>query len=139
MYQLLDNLSQLPGENPCSFLNRGMNIRQNLILQGSHEDPYNLMYNQEHVSVLFLKSLNTAFKSQRVSNFMKQHLENLTISDENLISHLKEANSEGGERHAKLAFQKKSKAVVNEFSQADCDGNEGKMDQNFKSRHKNHL
>ena len=88
LYQMLATLSQLPGEDPRSFLLRGMNIRQNLILQGSQEDPYNLTYNPEHVQMLFLKSLKTAFQSERITNFMKPHLENLSISDENLILHL---------------------------------------------------
>ena len=52
---------------------------------------------------------------------MKPHLENLVISDENLILHLIEAISEEEERQAKLAFQKKSKTVVNEVSKANCD------------------
>ena len=47
---------------------------------------------------------------------MKPHLENLTISDENLILHLNEAILEEEERQAQLAFQKKSKTVVNEAS-----------------------
>ena len=52
---------------------------------------------------------------------MKPHLENLTISDENLILHFNEAISEEEEeRQAKLAFQKKSKTVVNEVSKANC-------------------
>ena len=57
LYQMLTTLSQLPGEDPRSFLLRGMNIKQKLILQGSQEDPYNLTYNPEHVQMLFLKSL----------------------------------------------------------------------------------
>ena len=44
-----------------------MNIRQKLILQGSQEDPYNLTYNPEHVQMLFLKSLKTAFQSERIA------------------------------------------------------------------------
>ena len=121
LYQMLATLSQLPGEDPRSFLLRGMNIRQKLNLQGSQEDPYNLTYNPEHVQMLFLKSLKTAFQSERITNFMKPHLENLSISDENLILHLNEAISEEEERQAKLAFQKKSKTVVNEVSKANCD------------------
>ena len=74
--------------------------------------------------MLFLKSLKTAFQSERITNFMKPHLENLTISDENLILHLNETISEEEERQAKLAFQKKSKTVVmNEVSKANCDDN----------------
>ena len=118
---MLATLSQLPGEDPRSFLLRGMNIRQKLILRGSQEDPYNLTYNPEHVQMLFLKSLKTAFQSERITNFMKPHLENLTISDENLILHLNEAISEEKERQAKLAFQIKSKTAVNEISKANCD------------------
>ena len=57
--------------------------------------------------MLFFKSLKTAFQSKRIANFMKPHLENLTISDENLILHLNEAISDEEERQAKLAFQKK--------------------------------
>ena len=71
--------------------------------------------------MLFLKSLKTAFQSERITNFMKPHLENLTISDENLILHLNEAISGEEERQAKLAFQKKSKTVVNEVNKANCD------------------
>ena len=121
LYQMLATLSQLSGEDPRSFLLRGMNIRQKLILQGSQEDPYNLTYNPEHVQMLLLKSLKTAFQSERITNFMKPHYENLSISDENLILHLNEAISEEEERQAKLAFQKKSKTVVNEVSKANCD------------------
>ena len=73
----------------------------------------NLTYNPAHVQMLFLKSLQTAFQSERITNFMKPHLENL-------ILHLNEAISEE-ERQAKLAFQKKSKTVVNEVSKANCD------------------
>ena len=69
---------------------------------------------------------------------MKPQLENLTISDENLILHLNEAISEEEERQVKLAFQKKSKTVVNEVSKANCDGNKGKTDQNPKVRLKAH-
>ena len=49
LYQMPATLSQLPGEDHHSFLLRGMNIRQKLILRGSQEDPYNLTYNSEHV------------------------------------------------------------------------------------------
>ena len=137
---MLTTLSQLPSEDPRSFLLRGMNIRQKLILQGSQEDPYNLTYNPEHVQVLFLKSLKTAFQSERITNFMKSRLENLTISDENLILHLNEAISEEEERQAKLAFQKKSTTLVmNEVSKANCDENKGKTDQNPKSASKSPL
>ena len=67
----------------------------------------------------FLRSLKTAFQSERITNFMKPHLENLTILGENLILHLNEAISEEEERQVKLAFQKKSKTVVmNEVSKA---------------------
>ena len=59
--------------------------------------------------MLFFKSLKTAFQSERITNFMKPHLENLTISDENLILHLNEAISEEEERQAKLAFSKEIK------------------------------
>ena len=59
---MLTTLSHLPGEDPHTFLLRGMNIRQKLILQGSQEDLYNLTYNPEHVQMLFLKSLKTAFQ-----------------------------------------------------------------------------
>ena len=61
-------------------------------------------------NMLFLKSLETAFQSERITNFMKPNIENLTISDENLILYLNEAISEEeeeDERLAKLAFQKK--------------------------------
>ena len=133
LYQMLATLSQLPGEDPRSFLLKGMNIRQKLILQGSQEDPYNLTYNPEHVQMLFLKSLKTAFQSERITNFMKPHLENLSISDENLILHLNKAISEEEERQAKLAFQKKSKTVVNEVSKTNCDEKKGKTDQDPKS------
>ena len=136
---MLATLSQLPREDPRSFLLRGMNIRQKLILQGSQEDPYNLTYNPEHVQMLFLKSLKTAFQSERITNSIKPHLENLSISDENLILHLNEAISEEEERQAKLAFQKKSKTVVNEVSKANCDEKKGKMDQNPKSASKSPL
>ena len=139
LYQMLATLSQSPGEDPRSFLLRGMNIRQKLILQGSQEDPYNLTYNPEHVQMFFLKSLKTAFQSERITNFMKPRLENLSISDENLILHLNEAISEEEERQAKLAFQKKSKTVVNEVSKANCDEEKGKTDQNPKSASKNPL
>ena len=44
--------------------------------------------------MFFLKSLKTAFQSERITNFMKPHLENVTISEENLILHLNEAISE---------------------------------------------
>ena len=71
--------------------------------------------------MLFLKSLKTAFQSERITNFMKPHLENLTISDENLILYLNEAISEEEERQAELAFQKKSETVVNEVSKANGD------------------
>ena len=83
LYQMLATLSQLPVEDPRSFLLRGMNITQKLILQGSQEDPYNLTYNPEHVQMLLLKSLKTAFQSARITNFIKPHPENLTISDDN--------------------------------------------------------
>ena len=116
-----------------------MNIRQKLILQGSQEDPYNLTYNPEHFQMLFLKSLKTVIQSERITNFMKPHLENLTISDENLILHMNEAISEEEERQAKLAFQKKSKTVVNEVSKANCDDNKGKTNQNSKSASKSPL
>ena len=102
-----------------------MNIRQKLNLQGPQEGPYNLAHNPEHVQMLFLKDLKTAFQSERIANFMKPHLENLTISDENLHLHLNKAVSEEEERLAKLAFQKKSKTVVNEVSKANCDDNKG--------------
>ena len=138
-YQMLATLSQIPGEDLRSILLRGMNIGQKLILQGSQEDPYNLSYNPSHVQMLFLKSLKTAFQSERITNFMKPHLENLTISDENLILHLNEAISEEEERQAKLAFQKKSKTVVNEVSEVNCDKNKGKTDQNPKSASKSPL
>ena len=52
LYQMLATLSQLPGEDPRSFLLRGMNIRQKLILQGSQEDPYNLKWPQETCQVV---------------------------------------------------------------------------------------
>ena len=52
--------------------------------------------------MLFLKSLKTSFQSERITNFMKPHLENSTISDENLILHLNEAISEEEERNQKL-------------------------------------
>ena len=139
LYQMLATLSQLPREDPRSFLLRGINIRQKLVLQGSQEDPYNLTYNPEHVQMLFLKSLKTAFQSERITNFMKPHLENLSISDENLILHLNEAISEEEERPAKLAFQKKSKTVGNEVSKANCDEKKGKTDQNPKSVSKSPL
>ena len=89
--------------------------------------------------MLFLKSLKTAFQSERITNFLKSHLENLTISDENLILHLNEAISEEEERQAKLAFQKKLETVVNEVSKANCDENKGKTDQNPKSASKSPL
>ena len=76
LYQMLATLPQLPGEDFRSLLLRGMNIRQKLILQGSQENPYN----PEHVQMLLLKSLKTAFQNERITNFMKPHLENLTIS-----------------------------------------------------------
>ena len=87
--------------------------------------------------MLFHKSLKTAFQSERITNFMKPHLENFT--NENLILHLKEAISEEEERQAKLTFQKKSKTVVNEVSKANCDENKGKTDQNPKSASKSPL
>ena len=83
--------------------------------------------------MLFLKSLKTG-----ITNFMKPHLENLTISDENLILHLNEAISEEEERQAKLAFQKKSKTAVNEVI-TNCDEKKGKTDQNPKSASKSPL
>ena len=70
---------------------------------------------------------------------MKPHLENLSISDENLILHLNEAISEEEERQAKLAFQKKSKTVVNKVSKANCDEKKVKTDQNPKSASKSPL
>ena len=139
LYQMLTTLSQLQGEDPRSFSLRGMNIRQKFILQGSQEDPYNLTCNPEHVQMLFLKSLKTAFQNERITNFMKLHHDNLTISDENLILHLNEAISEEEEMQAKLAFQKKSKTVVNEVSKANCAENKGKTDQNPKSASKSPL
>ena len=57
LHQMLATLLQLPGEDPPSFLLRGMEIRQKLILEGSQEDLSNLTYNSEHVQMLFLKSL----------------------------------------------------------------------------------
>ena len=128
LYQTLATLSQLPGEDPRSFLLKGMNIRKKLTLQGLQEDPYNLTYNPEHVQMLLLKSPITAFQSERITNFMKPHLKKLTISDENLTLHLNGAISEEEERQAKLAFEKKSKTVVNEVSEANCDENKGKTD-----------
>ena len=81
-------------------------------------------------TLFYTGSLKTAFQSEIITNFMKPHLENLTISDENLILHLDEAISEEEERQAKLAFRKKSKTVV---SEANCDDNKGKTDQHPKS------
>ena len=67
LYEMLATPSRLPGEDPRSFLLGGMNIKQKLILQGSQEDPYNLTYNPEHVQMLFLKSLKTAFQRERIA------------------------------------------------------------------------
>ena len=68
--QMLATLSQLPREDPRSFLLREMNIKQKLILQGSQKNPFNLTYNPEHVQMLFLKSLKTAFQSERITNIL---------------------------------------------------------------------
>ena len=57
MYQMLVTPSQLPGENPRSFLFRGMNIRQKLILQGSQEDQFMTKISKRQV-----KNLNTLSK-----------------------------------------------------------------------------
>ena len=102
LYGELANLAQISTEEPQTFLIGALNLREKIIY-ASKEANTKLKYDPEHVQSMFLNTIETGLISNTLRGRIRPLLQNVAISDEELISQLNLAVTEGAERSKKLA------------------------------------
>ena len=117
MYAELANLAQISTEEPQTFLIRALNLREKIIY-ASKEANTKLKYDPEHVQSMFLHTIETGLISNTLRGRIMPLLQNVDISDEELISQLNLAVTEEAERSKKLAASSaKVKVKVSQVEQ----------------------
>ena len=117
LYAELANLVQSPNEEPQTFLIRALNLREKVIY-ASKEEHSKLKYDSEHVQSMFLHTIETGLISNTLRGRIRPLLQDITITDEELISQLNVAITEEAEQSKKLASNVKVKAKVTQVEQA---------------------
>jgi hypothetical protein len=84
LYQTLANITQLPKEDPQSFLIRALTVRQKIIF-ASKESGSNITYDESSVQGLFLHALETGLIDETIRAKMRPTLKNPSVADEDLI------------------------------------------------------
>ena len=117
LYAELANLAQISTEEPQTFLIRALNLREKIIY-ASKEANTKLKYDPEHVQSMFLHTIETGLISNTLRGRIRPLLQNVAISDEELISQLILAVTEEAERSKKLAASSaKVKVKVSQVEQ----------------------
>ncbi len=102
LYQTLANITQLPKEDPQSFLIRALTVRQKIIF-ASKESGSNITYDESSVQGLFLHALETGLVDETIRAKMRPTLQNPSVVDEDLIEAMNMAMSAETERLTKFS------------------------------------
>lgn len=102
LYQLLANISQLPKEDPQSFLIRALTIRQKIVF-ASQESDSKIKYDGELVQGLFLHAVETGLADETIRAKIRPLLKNTSVADEDLIEAMSLAMSAESERANKFS------------------------------------
>ncbi len=100
-YQLLANISQLPKEDPQSFLIRALTTRQKIVF-ASQESDSKIKYDEELVQGLFLHAVETGLADETIRAKIRPLLKDPTVADEDLIEAMSLAMSAESERANKF-------------------------------------
>ena len=117
LYAELANLAQISTEEPQIFLIRAQNLREKII-HASKEANTKFKYDPEHVQSMFLYTTETGLIINNLRGRIRPLLQNVAISDEELISRLNLAVTEEVERSKKFAASSaKVKVKVSQVEQ----------------------
>ena len=108
LYQTLANITQLPKEDPQSFLIRALTVRQKIIF-ASKESGSNITYDESSVQGLFLHALETGLIDETIRAKMRPTLKNPSVADEDLIEAMSMAMSAETERLNKFGASGRAK------------------------------
>jgi hypothetical protein len=128
LYQTLANITQLPKEDPQSFLIRALTVRQKIIFV-SMESGSNITYDESSVQGLFLHALETGLIDDTIRAKMRPTLKNPSVADEALIEAMSMAMSAETERLNKFGASGRAKqASVSSLEMAKSNIKEKKED-----------
>ena len=126
LYQTLANLTQLPKEDPQSFLIRALTIRQGIIF-ASKESGSHITYDEKSVQGLFLHALETGLIDETIRAKLRPTLKNPSVADEDLIEAMNIVMSAETERLNKFSTPGRAKqASVSSLEMATANSKEKK-------------
>ena len=108
LYQSLANITQLPKEDPQTFLIRALTMRQKIIF-ASKESGDSIKYDESAVQGLFLHALETGLIDETIRAKMGPTIKNPGVADEDLIEAMNMAMSAETERINKFNFSGRTK------------------------------
>ena len=114
LYQLLANISQMPKEDPQSFLIRALTIRQKIVISSQELDSKN-KYDEELVQGLFLHAVETGIADEITL------IKNTSVADEDLIETMSLAMSAESERANKFTQGKSVKQSITKVSKLEAE------------------
>ena len=120
LYQLLANISQMPKEDPQSFLIRALTIRQKIVF-ASQESDSKIKYDEELVQGLFLHAVETGIADETIRAKIRPLLKNTSVADEDLIETMSLAMSAESERANKFTQGKSVKQSVTKVSKLEAE------------------
>ena len=120
LHQLLDNISQMPKEDPQSFLIRALTIRQKIVF-ASLESDSKINYDEELVQGLFRHAVETGIADKTIRAKIRPLLKNTSVADEDLIETMSLAMSAESERANKFTQGKSVKQSVTKVSKLEAE------------------
>lgn len=101
LYHQLISLSQEPKETALKFVFHAMEIKEKLLWKAENEDAEE-HYSQATIQRKFLRSIETGLLSDAVKFHILPHLNNVRVTDEELIERVNEASWVENEQQEKL-------------------------------------
>ena len=122
LYQLLANISQMPKEDPQSFLIRALTIRQKIVF-ASQESDSKIKYDEELVQELFPHAVETGIADETIRAKVRPLLKNTSVADEDLTETMSLAMHAESERANKFTQGKSVKQSITKESKLEAEAN----------------
>lgn len=121
LYHQLLNISQEPKETALNFVFRAVELKEKLLWKAANEDTDEL-YSRATIQRKFLRSIETGLLSDSIKFQLSPHLNDLRMTDEELIERVNEASKLESERQEKHRRSTANKTPRVQQLQTECQG-----------------
>ena len=120
LLQQLATIKQELDEDPQSFVIRGLEIKQRILLEGENDSQ--MKFDSDVIQNILLQSMRTGFANESVRNHMRPYLQS-NVADEDLLRQVSRAIKDDKDQKSKFP---RRYGRVNEIGEGKCEeGNDG--------------